>query len=422
MAYIVVSDVHLGSEKCNQAEFCNFLDWVHGLDSQPKIIECKDDKEVTIKKPEKIVLIGDILELWDPEDGNRDYVIRDGMRPFSILSQLNCEKVYVVGNHDDSLSELEDYIDYVILPNGTKFNIYDRHYPKKDEKGMASGETIGNQSYFFLHGHQFDKEQDILAKVSDILGERWDPLGWFQSLFNITFTKKHWMVNLVAFLLLFLVGRSVLDKLLIPNFLFQMNVLLFIILIVMLYIVGRYLWNYYLKSSFLTNLVWVALVILGIYFGWQYYESNQPSQFVYIVIWAALTGFFAFSSIPGVVAKSQGLIYSLTKPIDKTAEQVIKDEYYQKKKDTIKADVVVFGHTHFASYYGPDKDTGNKLFINSGNWTGKDSVINGKQRYVNTFVYIDEGGAYLLRWRGCDKIECIEAFPEGKSVVTEPAI
>ena len=167
-------------------------------------------------------------------------------------------------------------------------------------------------------------------------------------------------------------------------------------------------------------MIWSALVILGIYFGWPYYTGHQPSQFVYIVIWAAVTGFYAMSSIPGVVAKSQRLVYGLTKPIDKTAEQIIKENYYQEK-NTIKAEVVVFGHTHFASYYWHKKDTGNRLFINSGNWTGKDSVINGKQRYVNTFVYIDDDGAYLLTWRGCDKIECIEAFPEEFSVITTPA-
>ncbi|MCZ7398177.1 MAG: metallophosphoesterase [Candidatus Methanoperedens sp.] len=422
MAYIVVSDVHLGSEKCNQVEFCNFLDWVHRLDSQPNIIKCKDDKEITIKKPEKIVLLGDILELWDPEDGNRDYVIRDGMKPFSILSHINCEKIYVVGNHDDSLSELEDDIDYVILPNGTKFNICDRHYPEKDEKtGIANGEMIGKQSYFFLHGHQFDKEQDILKKVSDSIGEKWDPLGWFQDMFNISSTKKHWVRNFVIFLALF-GGWYYWDKYQsIPLIVNLLHILLFSALMLLLVFGVRYIWNYFMPSSSLNNLILAPLIIVGVSLSGWYFWNNLPSPFRYNLILAALTGFFALSSIPGVVAKSQRLIYNMTKPIDKTAEQIIKEKYYQEK-NTIKAEVVVFGHTHFASYYGPNKDTGNRLFINSGNWTGKDSVINGKQRYVNTFVYIDEDGAYLLTWRGCDRIECIEAFPEGKSVVIEPTI
>jgi UDP-2,3-diacylglucosamine pyrophosphatase LpxH len=83
-AYIIVSDVHLGSEKCNQKEFCHFLEWVRGLEIKPEVIKCKD-KEIKIKKPDKMILLGDILELWGPRDGDRDNVIKDCIRPFSLL-------------------------------------------------------------------------------------------------------------------------------------------------------------------------------------------------------------------------------------------------------------------------------------------------------------------------------------------------
>ncbi len=418
MTYIVVSDVHLGSDSCNQPDFCEFLKWVNDLEfkaeqNKSEKIECKG-KEITIHNPEKFILLGDILELWDPEDGNRDYVIRDFIKPFSILSQANCEKIFVVGNHDESLSELKDDANNVLLPNGTKFEIYDRHYPLKDKKtGIANGQPIGKRSFFFLHGHQFDKEQDILRKVSLLIGEAWDPLGWFQSLFNITFTKKNWILNLIFFLLMLLGGRYALEKLLIPNFLSLMNVGFFIIVIILLYFAGRYFWNYYLKSNILNNALWAALVISGVYAGWQYFQDHQPSQFTYIVIWAAITGFLAISSIPGVVVHLQRGIYNLIKSKDKTAQEIITSDYYKKERDTIKADVVVFGHTHFASSYGPNEDTKNRLFLNSGCWTSKDSIIDEKPRYANTFIYIDDdGGAYILRWH-CGKIECIESFPAG---------
>lgn len=433
MAYIVVSDVHLGSEGCNHSEFCDFLKWADGLERKPETI-IWENKNIEIKKPEKLILLGDILELWDPIDGNRDYVIRDCIVPFSLLSEMNCEKVYVVGNHDDSLGELEEEIDHVMLPNGEKIDIWDRHYPES-----LRGVQIGCRHYFFLHGHQFDPEQAILAKVSDLIGENWDPLDWFQGLFNITFTKKHWKFNLLIFAVL-LIG-------------------------------GGIFWEQALQPSF--------LITLG---------------------WAASTGFFALSSIPGVVARSQRGIYNSTKPVDKTAREIVTDNYYKKGKDKIRADRVIFGHTHFASsYLLEDKVTHvNKLFINSGCWYGKDTefekfnwdsaegkdkdkllkflkydlginladkaeiiktdndktirinskdisvditlenkekatiktnegltyelkvreengklaVYDGKMRYANTFVYIDNGGAYIMRWRGCSKIECIEAFPE----------
>jgi len=349
LSYIIISDVHLGG-KCNHKEFCEFLDWVQGLANQSKTIKCKE-KDISIKNPDKIILLGDILELWNPRDGDRDYVIKDCMRPFTMLCGIACDKIYVVGNHDDSLSELDTKIDYEILPNGTKFDIYNRHYPEKDEKtGIASGLKIGDRSYFFLHGHQFDKEQAILAYVSNLIGQSWDPIGWFQDLFNITFTKKNWKINFVIFLVLLLVG-------------------------------WYFLWGAFLQPSFWSTLVW-----------------------------AAVTGFFALSSIPGVVAEKQSKIYDLTKPIDKTAEQVIEDKYYNKNKDKMEADIVVFGHTHFASSYELKSNKGKKLFINSGCWTGEDNEISGKMRYANTFIYIDEGGAYIMKWLGPDNINCIEPF------------
>lgn len=460
MSYIVVSDVHLGG-KCNHTEFCEFLDWVHDLANKSKT--CKDN-EVLIKKPDKIILLGDILELWDPRKGDRDYVIKDCMRTFTMLSGMACDKIYVVGNHDDSLSELDTKVDCEMLPNGTKFDIYNRHYPyfsfywdevpgkdsdqlidflvknydvnwvraegiKKSaddktisisdgknalslelknerkkgflpyltmreydgtlringsEAGKFKAKTkkvklengtskkyleasiskslkVGNRSYFFLHGHQFDKEQAILAYVSNLIGQSWNPLGWFQDLFNITSTKKNWMKNLVIFSGLLLGG-----------------------------------WYY----------LWVV---------------SPPPGFLSTLAWAAITGFFALSSIPGVVAWAQGRIYGLTKPIDKTAEQVIEDEYYKKNKDTIEADVVVFGHTHFASYYELKSNTGKKLFINSGCWTGEDLETDNKApddkiRYANTFVYIDESGAYIMKWLGTGNIKCIKAFAEKRAL------
>lgn len=349
-AYIIVSDIHLGSKDCNQIEFCNFLEWIRSLENQLKIVMCSD-KKVTIKNPNKIILLGDILELWDPKDGDRDNVIKDSVRPFSLLSDINCNKMYVVGNHDDSLEELERKIDYETLDNGTIFDIYNRHYPEIDDKsGIASGIKVGNRSYFFLHGQQFDKDQAILTRVSQLIGESWNPLDWFQVLYNIEFTKKHWKANFIIFLGLLFGGQFL-------------------------------LWNAFLNVNFWST-----------------------------VLWAAITGYFALSSIPGIITHLQGRLYRSTNPKDKTAEQVITDKYYQESKDTIDADVVVFGHTHFASSYKFRSNVRTKLFINSGSWVKTDENIDGKMRYANTFIYLDEIGAYILTWRGSGNIECIEAF------------
>jgi len=345
-ACIVISDVHLGNWECNHKEFCYFLEWIRDLANQPKVIKCKD-KNITIKNPDKIILLGDILELWNPKNGDRNNVLKDCIRPFSLLSNLDCDKIYVVGNHDDSVGELEGKFDCETLGNGTKFEIYSGHYPKNQKMtGVSNGLKIGNRSYFFLHGHQLDKEQAIIRSVSSF----WDPINWFQDLFNVTFTKKYWKVNFVIFLSMLLCAKY-------------------------------FFWSEFLKSSLMGNLGWVMI-----------------------------TGFFALSSIPGIVANTQGVIYNYARPMDKTAEQVIQHKYYQKNKETFDADVVVFGHTHFASSCISKLKKEKKLFLNSGCWVGKDIEYNGLMCYANTFIYLDESGAYILKWRGFDKIECIEAF------------
>jgi hypothetical protein len=153
------------------------------------------------------------------------------------------------------------------------------------------------------------------------------------------------------------------------------------------------------------------VLVLG---GWYSSSAVFPLLgFWSIMVWAVVTGFFAISSIPGIVAEGQSKIYNLTKPLDKTAKQVIEDEYYLKNKDTIKTDIIVFGHTHFAGSYELKSEKGEKLFINSGCWTGSDTNINGEMRYANTFIYIDEGGAYIMKWLGPDNIKCIEVFAGG---------
>lgn len=346
-AYIIVSDVHLGGKECNYKEFCDFLEWIRDLANQPHIMKSKDI-EIKIKCPDKIILLGDILELWDPINGDRDNVLKDCMKPFSLLSNIDCDKIYVLGNHDDSLSKLNGKVTNETFDNGTRFYVYNMHYPEKDKASdIKSGLKIGTQSYFFLHGHQFDKQQALIQ----IINEFWNPLGWFRTIFNVEFSKKYWKINFVIFLGLLLVGKY-------------------------------FLWTTFLESSFYGNLVW-----------------------------AMITGLFALSSIPGIVAHTQGSIYNyFLKPINKTAEQVIKDKYYHKNEETIDSNVIVFGHTHFASSHELRSKAKNKLFLNSGCWVGTDEEVNGKMRYVNTFIYLDESGAYILKWCGPGKINCIEAF------------
>jgi UDP-2,3-diacylglucosamine pyrophosphatase LpxH len=338
MSYIVVSDVHLGSKLCNFHQFCSFLEWLLDLKDSPKTIPSKDGS-IEIKSPEKVVLLGDILELWDPRDGDRDHVVKQCLRPLSLLSNLSCDKIYVMGNHDDAIKNYDDKIDYEMFRNKTKLDVWNRHYPDED-----AGMKIGGRSYYFLHGHQYDKSQAILATISKLLGETWDPVEWCNSQFNTSFTKRHWALSFLFF----------------------------------------------------------VFVLAGAWYI-QRFES-VGARFTLTALGVLVGGFFAFSSLPAMVTKSQRNIYNRSKPKDKTARQVLEDEYYKEQKDTVTADVVVFGHTHFASSYrGSRAGWGKeKIFVNTGSWVGVDEEIDGEMRYSNTFVYIDDSRAHIIRWNDGD--------------------
>jgi calcineurin-like phosphoesterase family protein len=101
--------------------------------------------------------------LWDPKDFEKYNIIKDFIEPFFLLSDINCNKIYVTGNHDDSLGEFEGKVDFKNLYTGTRLDIYNGYYPKKDNiSGIAGGLKVGSRSYLFLHGHQFDKSRLFL--------------------------------------------------------------------------------------------------------------------------------------------------------------------------------------------------------------------------------------------------------------------
>lgn len=281
-------------------------------------------------------LLGDIIDLWNPEGGDYCNIIRDSVLPFTLLSEIDCPKIYIVGNHDDTLGDLENKKNPFI--RDTKFAFYKKNYPE-------GGVCIGKRKYFFVHGHQYDRSQKIIK----LLDKFWNPIEWFQDAFQIRFAKEYWELNFGVFLLLFVAG----------------------------------------------------------YFLWQEFMSKS---FALMIIWAAFTSFFAFNSIPGIIAHTQGSLYDATKPKNLTVERVIKEKYYQKNGEPDTIDTIIFGHTHFASSHVLKTGSKEILFINSGCWTEEDKEVHGTMKHVNTFIYINSEGAFLLKWEGSDKITCLEAF------------
>jgi len=111
----------------------------------------------------------------------------------------------------------------------------------------------------------------------------------------------------------------------------------------------------------------------------------------------AVTGVF---SVPKVFTYLQGSFWARVgrrfadKPKYLDINQVLECGYYDHRKDTIKADVVVYGHTHVPEI-SPGvvvRRTG-KVFVNTGSWVTEEG-----QEVFDTLAYIDEGGVLLLRW------------------------
>jgi UDP-2,3-diacylglucosamine pyrophosphatase LpxH len=172
---IVVADTHLGLKKkkqnCDPTAFSDFLDWVASLEQKGKdelnLRGWSIEKEkMMVKPPEKMVFLGDILELWDTTKESVDACSRSIIQT---LSKLTCEKIYVLGNHDHELVEIAGK-----YPLGqSSVNIVEHEYAT----------CKGDKKLIFLHGHQFDKFftlpswriMPLFNKVATVLGK----FTWF---------------------------------------------------------------------------------------------------------------------------------------------------------------------------------------------------------------------------------------------------
>lgn len=162
-----MADTHFGLKKGDVNRgmpkyVAEFLEWIKNLEKEPttvKIVEGTLEKGITknktISNPDKIIMLGDILELWDSDNETLAAAV---LSLLPALSQIKAEKIYVLGNHDDILErailkdpETKRYMKYLL--GESAFTIVDQ-YPGPP----AMTEKYGDESYLFVHGHQFDKE------------------------------------------------------------------------------------------------------------------------------------------------------------------------------------------------------------------------------------------------------------------------
>lgn len=172
---IVIADTHLGLRpskwylpglrntlSCEPKILSGFLNWLKSVEEgEYYSIQLSDGSEKQILPSSELILLGDIIELWDASDRAIEFCSRDFNRA---ISELKCEKVYLLGNHDDVLGEVS-----TTLPSGTSsLNIVTDIYPRQDDE-LPYIEK-GAKRYIFLHGHQFDTLSQLAGPLSKSLG------------------------------------------------------------------------------------------------------------------------------------------------------------------------------------------------------------------------------------------------------------
>ncbi len=312
----VVSDIHLGGVNSNHGEFAAFINWLNSSEA----FEVEGGGSKVVKRPNKLILLGDVLELWDPIDENFKNPLLQLSESLPGLFSFDGEIIFVTGNHDESL---ENYAS-VYPTQSPRLRIERRHYPDEDPRYVE----IGGHRYFFLHGHQFDKlfrwagflvwVPALMASVNNTLSPHFPPRGWLPFI---------------------------------------------------MFIIAMALYGLGFLPEWMTTTI---LPVLGV--------VSLPRIFTYLQtrVWQHLKRRLA------------------KKPKYKNISHIVKEGYYDRGKDTIVADVVIYGHTHIAEISPPEvRARLGKAFVNTGSW-----VEDAQQNEKNTVVCIDENGLLLLKWGG----------------------
>ena len=347
---IVISDLHLALDTCEQhdrefhdsppADLPKFLSFIKLLVQSGGIELSISGRQKKLLPPAKIILLGDIIDLWSPRNNSRGSVISDSFYLIQSLLDLDSEVVYVAGNHDDEIADYKG--SFPLSPSG-KMTIINRRWPSyKDENKRFKGINIGKHTYFFMHGQQFDT-------LFNFAGIFQNYPGWVSK--NYTMFRDNQTIKW-GFRMLF--GGS------------------------LLYIIISRL------NLLPPTLDWLKTI----------------DRLMYILFGLSLV-IFLFSIEPSTFRKYWDKISVRNIVKNDSIEEIVKGGFWKEKLgNNIVADTIVFGHTHFVDD-SKDRyiDEYNKRFINSGSWGDMIETEDGEiVQQPNTFVYIDEEGPLLFRW------------------------
>ncbi len=477
---IVVSDLHLGM-KCSERTVEDFSEFVAVLADAKKNqrtirASCPahpgdnnaEPASVEIDFPTRFILLGDIVDLWDPREQDRTNALRDLIKPFNRLRDLDCDVVYVAGNHDEDVTEFIDrdalyeqpepetggrykMAKYTSLPwtKSHSLTLCARHFPEDGPDLTPPDKYLntGGLKYYFVHGQQYDKEQ-VTYTLSRIFNRRFDPVDTLTDLANVSFTRSlsigmHillfvvWAVSLFAYL----TGPGVLPG---PFEGFTGLSLQYLLGLLFGLVIPVILLKQYeasikvardrkltgLRSS-LYSVIFLAIplvVIFAIILPPIVLKYTGITTAVFLFGTALLTIYVIVCCIPRIVTSLMRKIYeTVLKSRDLFIRDMIREGHFRPEEDTESCDVIVFGHTHVADcLYVLKGDPGRtpgfiqECFPRDCDREPIDKAVEKPKllvntgswqysgdRYTNTFAYIDKTGMSLLSYARGGTMTCL---------------
>lgn len=143
---VVASDQHLGYANSDKTSFNAFLDALG------------QDSDIT-----HFVLLGDVVDMWRRDASGVFVENRDTFDKIFALRDRGIDVRYVAGNHDYHVLSLQDH-----------------SYPFDFQPELPLPDTANNVTYRFVHGYQFDLEQQE-AWMEGLCRVMSDQVGDFES-------------------------------------------------------------------------------------------------------------------------------------------------------------------------------------------------------------------------------------------------
>jgi UDP-2,3-diacylglucosamine pyrophosphatase LpxH len=341
---IIVSDLHLGLEGQEEVG-TDFSDLLRFLctpgtkgerEGHPAI--SIDGKIRRLRMPDRIILLGDIVDMWSPRKDTYSSVLEDSFSLILSLLEFPAKIIYVAGNHDEEMAEIRGSFPQDIEP---WVKICKDHYPdtaiKSNDEKQYTGLLIGNFRYFFMHGQQFD----LMFKTAGLLQNY---PGWVAK--NYMLFRDH------------------------PGLKWGLRFLSIVLI------------GYLLAASF----IW---------------KITPPFEGTAYFILGLMLIIVLFTLEPTSIRAAWDFVTRRVKTKTASIETILEEGFWiPDAGKNILADVVVFGHTHVADDSKDRyRQRFHKRFINTGAWgKTKTRTGDGEESAINTFVYIDDDGPLLCYW------------------------